>query len=53
MIKKLITILFTKSKPIQEEINPISQPSIIKDEFEIGAESIVNNWKPFKNWILW
>lgn len=53
MIKKLLIRLFTKSIPIPKENNHVAKPSKIKDEFEIGAESIVNNWKPSKNWIKW
>lgn len=53
MIKRLLNRLFKKSKPIKENNNHVAKPSKIKDEFEKGAESIVNNCKPSKNWLTW
>jgi len=53
MIKKLLYWLFCKPKEQTKQNNHVEKPSKFKDEFEIGAESIMSNYEPFKNWLKW
>lgn len=50
MIKKLFRLLGKSKKNAKANI---AKPSLIIDDFEIGAESIVCNYEPFKMFQLW